>query len=303
MRDRATESDGAKRMRRPMQWLREYCSLWFGLGLFGAACLVWALISRVLLALRFGRRDGRMGRAVAMAWFRLYLRILSACGAFRLDISELDALRGEGPLIIAPNHPSLLDAVLIISRVPDLVCIMKSELTGNLLYGGGARLAGYIGNDPLTRMIRHSVATLRGGNKLLLFPEGTRTVRQPVNRLTAAVGLIAHRARAPVQTVFIESDSKFLCKGWSLRRRPSLPIAYRVRLGKRYDPPGDVRAFISELERYFENRLEYSPESPALTAADPAGMAPPRFMDTASPGSRLATTVHAAQTGRRDESD
>ena len=93
--------------------------------------------------------------------------------------------------------------------------------------------------------------TLKQGNHLLLFPEGTRTVREPVNPLTAAAGLIARRANVPVQTVFIESDSKFLCKGWPLFKRPSMPITYHIRLGRRFDPPQDVRAFTVELEQYF----------------------------------------------------
>ena len=68
-------------------------------------------------------------------------------------------------------------------------------------------------------------------------------MRQPVNAFTALVGLIARSAQVPVQTVIIESTSGFLGKGWPLFRRPSMPITYRVRLGRQFAPPDDVRAF------------------------------------------------------------
>jgi len=47
-----------------------------------------------------------------------------------------------------------------------------------------------------------------------------------------------------------------LSKGWPLFRRPALPIIYRVRLGKRFDPPADVPAFTAELDQYYRQALE-----------------------------------------------
>jgi Tat protein secretion system quality control protein TatD with DNase activity len=76
-----------------------------------------------------------------------------------------------------------------------------------------------------------------------------------MNSLVGSVGLIAKHAQVPVQTLLIETDSPFLSKGWSLFRRPELPITYRVRLGKRFDPPADVPAFTAELDRYYRQAL------------------------------------------------
>jgi 1-acyl-sn-glycerol-3-phosphate acyltransferase len=110
-------------------------------------------------------------------------------------------------------------------------------------------------------MIRESVAHLRRGCVLLLFPEGTRSRHAPINALTASVGLIAKYAKVPVQTLLIESDSPFLSKGWPLFRRPRLPITYRVRLGKRFDAPEDAAIFTAELDRYFRLALAHAPQS------------------------------------------
>jgi 1-acyl-sn-glycerol-3-phosphate acyltransferase len=105
-------------------------------------------------------------------------------------------------------------------------------------------------------MVREAVADLCDGGTLLLFPEGTRTVREPINELKKSAGVIARHAGVPVQTLLIETDSTFLGKGCALWARPSLPIQYRVRLGRRFEPPQDAAAFRLELERYFRSELQ-----------------------------------------------
>jgi len=190
-----------------------------------------------------------------MSGFRVYAWSLSVTGTYRLDLRDIDSLKDGPPLILAPNHPCLIDALLILTRHPNIVCVMKSALMRNVFLGAGSRLARYVRNDPPRQMIKESLAHLRDGAVLLLFPEGTRTTRAPVNPLAGSVGLIAKHARVPVQTLVIETDSPYLSKGWPLFRRPTLPITYRVRLGKRFDPPSDVAAFTAELDRYYRQAL------------------------------------------------
>ena len=71
-------------------------------------------------------------------------------------------------------------------------------------------------------------------------------------------GLIAKYAGVPVQTIFIETNSGFLGKGWSLLWTPKMPVTYRIRLGKRFDPPRDTAQFASELDHYFQSELAHA---------------------------------------------
>lgn len=237
-----------------MKSLYEYIALYFGLILLGFLCLVWTPVAIVLRALLPRARASFVGRWAITIGFRIYVGALALTRACRFDLSALDALRGEPAMIIAPNHPSLIDAVLVISRLP-VTCIMKAELTRNLFLGSGARLAGYIRNDTAHGMIRRSIASLEQGTHLLVFPEGTRTTRSPVNPFMGSIGIIARHAKVPVQTVFIDTDSPYLSKGWPLFRRPALPITYRIGLGRRFAAPAMTREFINELQKYFAEEL------------------------------------------------
>lgn len=246
----------------PRRWLHrlyEYGALWFGLGLLGTISLTWTLLAIPLYYVLPKRWAIPLGRWASTTGFRVYLGALALIGACRFDLSALDSLRAEGPLIVAPNHPCLLDALLVISRLPNMACIMKVDIVDNVFLGAGARLAGYIRNDAQLSMIKQSVAELKNGSQLLIFPEGTRTTRWPVNVCKGTAALIASRARVPIQTVFIETDSAYLGKGWPLFRRPPMPITYRIRLGRRFAPPEKAGSFTEELERYFIDELRDAP--------------------------------------------
>ncbi len=248
-------------MPRFMKIAYEYFALYSSLTLLGLICLTWSVFALplyFLLPVRIGTAVGRRG---IMAGFRLYSWSLAITGTYRLDLKAVDSLKGGPPLILAPNHPALIDALLILTRHPNLVCVMKSELMKNVFLGAGSRLARYVPNESSRQMVKESVAHLRAGGILLLFPEGTRTTRFPINPLVGSVGLIAKHAKVPVQTLIIETDSPFLSKGWPLFKRPQLPITYRVRLGQRFDPPSDVPAFTAELDRYYRQALAGSLQS------------------------------------------
>lgn len=242
-------------LRRPLKMLYEYFAMYASLTLLGTLCLTLCMFATPLYFVLSRERGTALGRRGISAVFRLYAWSLRVSRSYKLDLDELDALRDGPALILAPNHPCLIDALLVVAHHPNVVCVMKAELMKNIFLGSGARLARYVRNESPRQMVKESVAHLQRGCVLLLFPEGTRTVRAPFNPPGASVALIAKRANVPVQTLVIETDSPYLSKGWPLFKRPTLPITYRVRLGRRFAPPTDVAAFTAELERYYRFEL------------------------------------------------
>jgi len=218
--------------------------------------LAWNLVAPLLALVLPRDVGGRLGRSYISLVYRLAWASAERFGLMELDTSALDALRDEpGGLIVAANHPSMLDALVVVARLPRGVCVMKAELLRNVFLGGGARLAQYIRNDVGRGMVRDAVASLREGNQLVLFPEGTRTVTSPINAFKPGITLIAHLARVPIQTVVIETSSPYLRKGWPLLKAPPVPVRLRVRLGRRFAADADHRALLQRIERYFAEEL------------------------------------------------
>lgn len=249
----------------------EILAMGLGLGMLAVICLIWvpvALPLYLLLPRSWGRRIGRLA---IMGSFRFYLWFLGTFCYCSFDLDELDSLRRDAPLIIVANHPSLLDAVILLSRFPNMVCVMKAALANNLLFGAGARLARYICNDMPLEVILRAREELEEGGQLLLFPEGTRTTQFPVNPCSGSAGLISGRTGVPIQALLIEFSSPYLGKEWPLFRRPSLPLRVTVRVGRRFAPPKDIPLFTRELEQYFRDELSANPLRDACAAECASG--------------------------------
>lgn len=202
----------------------------------------------------------RLGRGLLHHAFRIFVNFLIISGLVEADLRSLDRLKSlRGPLILAPNHTSLWDAVFLIARSPQPVCVMKAAILCNPFLGGGARLAGYIPGGHTTRMIRAAASALRDSGQLLLFPEGTRTRPEErwINPLKGGCALIAKRTNAPVYPVFIRSNTRFLQKGWPLWKRPEFPIQLSIELGEAMHPEESESPaeFTCRLQRRFEHTL------------------------------------------------
>lgn len=245
-------------MRRALRLLRRLFQLvMFYVLLFhlGAMSLTWNLVAACIHPLLPPGRGLVIGRAAISSVYRGFWATAQWLGLMRIDSLALDALAGDGGLIIAANHPSMLDALLIVARVPRGICIMRASLMHNPFLGAGARLARYIRNDPPHHMIRDAVANLKAGGQLVMFPEGTRSVDPPINRFRPGVTLIAQRAGVPIQTVIIEASTRYLCKGWPIWRPPVFPVGFRVRLGRRFEPEADHLGLLQRIEAYFTEEL------------------------------------------------
>lgn len=243
---------------RPAWPLRLVLTAWLFVLLFwlGVLSLGWNLIAFVL---RFILRDAvahRVGRAGIAYGYRFFWACARASGLMRLEAESLDVLRHEPGILIAANHPSLLDALMIVARLPRSACIMKGSLVRNPFLGAGARLAGYVPNDSARTMVRTAVETLREGGQLVVFPEGTRSPAPGrIHPFSRSIALIAQRAQVPVQAVVIETDSPYLGKGWPLWKLPPLPIVFRARLGERFAPGADAEALSARMEDHFRREL------------------------------------------------
>lgn len=236
------------------QYIRQITSLWsfFLTGLIvSPICMLLAVLGGWLIPPAFGQK--------LIAWlFSHWLRFSQAIGVFEIDFPEIAKLAELRGVIVTANHPSLVDAVLILAVMPRAVCIMRAGLMKSPFLGGAARLAGYIANDGGPDLIRGGVSKLKDGENLLIFPEGTRTQKGPVNTFKKGFALIATRSAAPIQTLFIEREGVYLAKGTPLMAPSSLPLRFRVRFGERIYPMATEtpHQLAARLEEYFRSHLE-----------------------------------------------
>jgi len=235
----------------PLAWL----VLQLLLVCLGVMSVVWNLVALVLYPLLPRATGLRIGRAGISRGYRMFWAVARASGLLHMDADALKPLAQERGLVIVANHPSLLDALMLVAELPRSACVMKGSLMSNPLLGPGARLARYIRNNSPHQLMHLAIGDLKAGGQLVMFPEGTRTTRAPLNPFQGGFALIARRAGVPVQTVFIDTDSPYLGKGWPLWKLPPVPIVFSVRLGRRFESGPNVGAMVQEIERYMASSV------------------------------------------------
>lgn len=195
--------------------------------------------------------------------FRNWLKVSAALGTVDVQIDDEEKLRNLRGTIIAPNHPSELDAVYLLSFIPNAICVMRASLMKRSYLGGAARMAGYITNDQGPTLVREGIEKIRAGENLLIFPEGTRTRALAVNPFKHGFALIATKTGAPIQTVLIEQEGRYLSKQFPLFSPARMPLKVRITLGEVFTPQEgeSAPALAARLEAYFRANLEYTGES------------------------------------------
>jgi glycerol-3-phosphate O-acyltransferase / dihydroxyacetone phosphate acyltransferase len=129
--------------------------------------------------------------APAYPILRAFVRFLLALFYRRIDVVGIENVPAGGGLVVAANHHnSVVDAMLLIAKLPRQVrTLANAPLFGHVLIGPFLRLLGALpvhrrqeaGTDPARNadLFAATTATLRGGGAIAIFPEG-RTQPEPV---------------------------------------------------------------------------------------------------------------------------
>ncbi|MFI9651849.1 lysophospholipid acyltransferase family protein [Guyparkeria sp. GHLCS8-2] len=202
------------------------------LGHGGLALLLigWMPIALVIVFLPRPTRRAAARQMIhhAMRAYRLWLTLI---GVLRIDSRALDTLRDAPAGVIVANHPSLLDALIVLSHAPNVVCVMRAGLLRNPLFALPARLAGYLPNDHPVEMMLGAREAIRNGCHVLLFPEGSRSptgTDKATGPFHPAPFMLARRARAPLHAFVFRYDHPLLTKALPVWQLPVLPVHLHV---------------------------------------------------------------------------
>lgn len=166
--------------------------------------------------------------------------------AFRLHIEGEEFIPRAGPTILAANHVSFIDPLVIMVSVRRPVRFMaKKELFRFPLFGWLLRR---FGTFPINRnrinlqAFKQAASILEAGEVVAIFPEGTRGDGIELQPGKSGIGLIAARTGAPVIPVLHQGTEKVLPRGAWFPRPHRIVIKFGAplrfgegQIGKRQD--------------------------------------------------------------------
>jgi len=175
---------------------------------------------------------------------------------FAFSVEGQEHVPESGPVILAPNHVSYLDPVVVGIAVTRRVHFMaKKELFRNPLIGWFLRgLQAY----PVTRervdpsTLKRTLSLLAAGQAVLMFPEGTRGDGRALRPAKPGIAVVAARSGAVVVPVFHWGTERVMPRG--RRRVRRAPV--RVRFGPPLTFPARGRPEREAVETFCRELME-----------------------------------------------
>lgn len=181
-----------------------------------------------------------------------------------LNIRNRDNLPFNKGAIIAPNHNSHLDTMVIMSLYP-LSQVHKIRPVAAADYFMRNKFISWIsinciGIIPLDRsgststeeLFKESYEALDNGDILILFPEGSRGKPEEISRLKKGLYyMVKDRVDTPVIPVYMEGLGNSLPKGEAL----FVPFNCDVNIGEPLKAFSNSKEFNTQLKNFFQNSI------------------------------------------------
>ncbi|WP_238016499.1 lysophospholipid acyltransferase family protein [Dactylosporangium sp. AC04546] len=162
---------------------------------------------------------------------------------WRPKISGLDNIPKTGPAILASNHQSVIDSVMMGAITPRNVYFLaknqyfeapglKGTMMRHIMYGLNQIPVDRSGGRASLMALDAALPVLRDGHVLGIFPEGTRSVDGRLYRGRPGVAKLALDAPAPIIPIGLLGFDKVQPVGASM---PKLGPSVEVRIGEPLD--------------------------------------------------------------------
>jgi 1-acyl-sn-glycerol-3-phosphate acyltransferase len=229
--------------------------------LFGLGGLVlrFVLFPPLKLIYRDAELRKRKARLLIHYAFKGFIGFMRITGIYTYSMRGEELLWRPGQLVLA-NHPSLIDVVFLISRIPNANCIVKASLFRNPFMQGAVTTAGYIPNDDPEKIIELASESLLRGESVVLFPEGTRSVPGQSPRYQRGAAYMSLRTKIAPTLVNISCDPPMLMKNipwYSIpKSRPHFTFSVTrgekiIELQDAQETPLAARIITKQLKTYF----------------------------------------------------
>jgi 1-acyl-sn-glycerol-3-phosphate acyltransferase len=233
----------------------------FGIGAVLLACVAFPITAWR----RRGEARDLVAQSMVHRFFGAFERLGCALRLFEVRDSGAERLRA-GPGLVVANHPTLLDVVFLVARMPQADCIVKAEALRNPFLRRAVSAAGYIANADGPAVVAACVERIRAGRSVIVFPEGTRSPLRGLRPFKRGAARVALGSQGLVTPVTLRCDPPALGKDQRWWAIPARRLVFTIEVGEPFhatdwigsegmvSTPRSARHLTAVLRDYFESK-------------------------------------------------
>ena len=180
---------------------------------YGLGGLFFSFLGKIFLFIIPTKKENKM------MWFRIIISNFMKSVLYSNPFVKKKIINNykedfSKPAVIISNHTSFLDILAVGMITPKMIYLVNDWVYNSPIFGRIVKLAGYY---PASQGIEGSVEHLRDkiekGYSLMIFPEGTRSNTNEINRFYKGAFYLAEHFKLDVLPVYIHGNSETLPKG------------------------------------------------------------------------------------------
>lgn len=188
-----------------------------------ALIIIFAWLTMLIVALIIRKKVS----VFIQRWGKFWGKALLPTFATQVRVEGLENIPKDVPIIYTPNHQSHLDWIILLAILPlPFRFVIKKELFKVPLFGTLIRNAGYFSLNRMARIsstktLEGVAQAIKGGESVVIFPEGTRSYDGHLGEFKVGGFLLADKTGAPIIPVAISGSYQIMSRHtWLIRPGP-----------------------------------------------------------------------------------
>lgn len=188
--------------------LSGFCFSIFGIG----GLVAGTLIAPFPLLLCNKRNQRRILSGTVHYLWKIFVGLMCALRLIDVKIQNEEKMKQLRGNIVVANHPSLIDVVILVSRIPHSICVVKGSLFKNFFIKFLIRHV-YLSNSMQPdEFMQQATDCLNDDYNIIIFPEGTRTVKNKPIHLHRGFAYLHLHSKHDIQPIHIKNTPHILGK-------------------------------------------------------------------------------------------
>lgn len=222
---------------------------------YGFGSLILTFFAAIYIYLLPGNRNKKKYHfQVVMSKF--FYTVMRSVPFAKLKVSPYDKKIFDEPAIIIANHTSFLDTLSVGMLSPKIKFLVNDWVYNSPFFGWAVKILGfYPASHGVEGGVEHLRPLIEQGYSFVVFPEGTRSYTNDIQRFHKGAFYLAEKLNLPILPIYIHGQSEALPKGDFMIYHEKITIVIGEKIPRKSLSGKEIREQAKYVSKLFKSRF------------------------------------------------